>query len=413
MTSMHEGWAPGPFAVDFEQRVDLGTLRRKRVQRARDAMAAAGLDALLMWKDENVRYLTSLRPQLIAGKSGLLNGALLADGDPILFASGGDADRAHRHMPWLSEVHAIPILEERGLVAHFADAVLAEVLRRHRLHAARIGVDLASQALHEALRSRFPDVRWADGDAAMQAARLIKLPEELALVEEAVAIAEAVTQAAIDAVRPGVRELDVAGEAMRVLYRLGGEYAHVTTPFVASGERMSPPTRLATDKVLRHGDVVFIDIGAMWNGYFGDLGRTVICGEPSAEQRRIFNAVHEAHHAGIETMRPGVTTGYVARAIRKTAAAHGLAEHFLSLFIGHGIGVGSNEPPYIGEPFPGAAEVTLQPGMLFALEPLIWVPDVSGGGGVRLEDMVLITASGSRQLSRLPYDQRLLGAGGG
>jgi Xaa-Pro aminopeptidase len=372
-------------------------------------MQAAGLDALLVWKDENVRYLTSLRPQLIAGKSGLLNGALLLpEGEPVLFASGGDADRARQRMPWLANVHPIPILEERGLVAQFAGGILAEVLRHHRLAEARIGMDLASQALHDALRSQCPGVRWADGDAAMQAARLIKLPEEILLVEEATAIAEAVTQAAIDAVRPGVRELDVAGEAMRTLYRLGGEYAHVTTPFVASGERMSPPTRLATDKVIRHGDIVFIDIGAMWNGYFADIGRTVICGEPSAEQRRIFRATHEAHQAGIEAMQPGATNTHVAAVIRSTAAAHGLAERFLTLFIGHGIGTGSNEPPYIGESFPGAAEVALQPGMLFALEPLIWVPDVPGGGGVRLEDMVLVTAQGPRRLSRLPYDPRLL-----
>ena len=83
MSSMHEGWAPGPFAADYEQRVNFDALRRKRLERAREAMAAGGLDALLVWKDENTRYLTSLRGQLIAGKSGLLNGALLADGDRL------------------------------------------------------------------------------------------------------------------------------------------------------------------------------------------------------------------------------------------------------------------------------------------------------------------------------------------
>jgi len=406
---MTRSWAAGPFAVDYEQRVDFSALRAGRLARARAQMRGHGLDALLVWKDENVRYLTSLRPQLIAGKSGLLSGALLLpEGDPILFASGGDADRAQRAMPWLAEIHAIPILEERGLVDHFVRVILADVLRRQRLDAACIGIDLASQTLHDALRERHPRVQWTDGDAAMQAARLTKLPEEVVLVEEAVAIAEAVTQAALDALRPGVRELDVAAEAMRTLYHLGGEYAHVTTPFVASGERMAPPTRLATDKVIRHGDLVFIDIGAMWNGYFADVGRTAICGEPSAEQRRIFRAAHEAHHSGIEAMRPGATTADVARAIRRAAEAHALAGRFLTLFMGHGIGVGANEPPYVGEPFPGAAEVALQPGMLFAMEPLIWVPDVPGGGGVRFEDMVLITEQGPRRLSRLPYDRALL-----
>ncbi len=408
---MIEGWAPGPFAVDYEQRVNWEVLRSKRLARARTEMQAAGVDALLVWKDENVRYLTSLRPQLIAGKSGLLNGALLpSEGPPILFVSGGDYERAKRRMPWLGEVCPIPILEEEGLIRHFVSTILSDVVRRHHLARCRIGLDLASQELHTTLHAHFPDIHWANGDLVMQRARMVKLPEEIALLEEATAIADAVTQAAIESVRPGIREVDVAAEAVRTLYRLGGEYAHVITPFVASGEHMSPPTRLATDKLIRHGDIVFIDIGAMLNGYFADVGRTIICGTPSPDQCRIFRAVYEAHRAGLEAMRPGTTNVEVAEAIKRKAADHGLAEHFLTLFIGHGIGVGSNEPPYIGEIFPGAAEVELRPGMVFALEPLIWMPGILGGGGVRLEDMVLVTDGEPRVLSRVPYDRRLLEA---
>ncbi len=407
---MSEGWAPGPYAVDYEQRLNFEALRSKRVHRARTEMQAASLDALLVWKDENVRYLTSLRPQLIAGKSGLLNGALLlSEGAPILFVSGGDYERAKRGMPWLDEVCPIPILEEEGLIRHFVSAIFKDVVHRHHLSRTRFGLDLASQGLHAALHEHFPDIQWANGDRVMQQARLIKLPEELALLEEATAIADAVTQTAIESVRPGIRETDVAAEAVRSLYRLGGESTHVVTPFVASGERMSPPTRLATDKLIRHGDVVFIDIGAMFNGYFADVGRTIICGTPSPSQCRIFRAVYAAHRAGLEAMRPGTTNAQVADVIRRKATEHGLAEHFLTLFIGHGIGVGSNEPPYIGEIFPGAAEVELRPGMVFALEPLIWVPGIVGGGGVRLEDMVLVTESEPRVLSRVPYDRGLLG----
>jgi Xaa-Pro aminopeptidase len=403
------GWAPGPFSVDYERRVDFPALREGRLARARQAMADSGLEALLVWKDENVRYLTSLRPQLLAGKSGLLNGALLTGHEVVLFVSGGDCDRARATMPWVQDVYPIPILEEAGLVGYFVDHILRPVFQARGLLRARVGTDLASFVLHEALRERMPEVRWADGDRVMQRARRVKLPEEVALLEEAVAMAEAVTQAALDAVRPGVREVEVAAEALRTLYRLGGEYAHVTTPFVASGERMAPPTRLATDKLIRHGDLVFVDIGCMWNGYFADVGRTVICGEPSAEQRRVYRAVYDAHRAGLEAMRPGVSTRAVADAVRAAAARHGLGERFLTLFIGHGIGVGSNEPPYVGEVFPDAEEVTLEPGMVFALEPLIWVPGVRGGAGVRLEDMVVVTELGPRVMSRLPYDRALLG----
>ena len=76
---------------------------------------------------------------------------------------------------------------------------------------------------------------------------------------------------------------------MHTLYRLGGEMAHLATPFVASGEHMSPPNRFASDKLIREGDLVFIDIGAMWNGYYSDIGRTVICGEPSKRQQEVYH----------------------------------------------------------------------------------------------------------------------------
>jgi Xaa-Pro dipeptidase len=253
-----------------------------------------------------------------------------------------------------------------------------------------------------------PKLQVSDGDAAMQAARLIKFPEEIALMEEASAIAEAVTQTAIEAVRPGVRETDVVAEAMRTLFRLGGEYAHVMTPFVASGEHMSPPNRIASGKIIRAGDIVFIDIDAQWSGYFSDMGRTVICGSPSRRQQEIYTAVHESRLAAASALAAGNTNDDVARSVREVAGRHGLAKNFISLFIGHGVGMGSNEPPYIGEDLPGAETVTLADGMVFAVEPLIWVDGVRGGGGVRLEDTILITPQGGRALTRLGWDERLL-----
>jgi len=402
-------FAMGPFNAAYEARIDFRALRAARVDRARAEMAAAGLDALLLFKDENVRYLTDLRAQQIAGKSAFLNGVLLAgDQGPILLCSGGEVDRVRRTMPWITDVRMIPILEEPGLIRAVVRHLLVPLLSDLGLSRARVGVDAAPMSLILALREELPGLSVVEGDGVMLRARMIKLPEELQALEEATAIADAVTAAAVAAVAEGVRECEVAGEAMRALFRLGGEYAHVMTPFVASGERMSPPNRFATDKVIRYGDLVFIDIGACWNGYYADVGRTVICGRPSVRQKQIFQAVYEALQAGIEAMRPGRTNVEVAAAIRAAARRHGLEDRLLTLFIGHGIGMGANEPPYIGEPFPGAAEVELRPGMVFALEPLIWVEGVRGGGGVRLEEMIAITEEGPWVLSRAPFDERLL-----
>ncbi len=402
-------FARGPFHVGYERRVDLDVLRRKRIAKADAARRDAGLDALLVWKDENCRYLTDLRPQLIAGKTTALNGALLVEGRaPILFCSGGERDRVDRTMPWIEEVHTIPIIEERALIEGMVKEILGPVLKSYGLTRAKLGLDESNMVFFKALTSQFPELQVMDGDTPMQLARMIKLDEEIVLIEEATAIADAVCAAATAAVGDGVRECEVAGEAMRTLFRLGGEYAHVMTPFVASGEHMAPPHRICSDKLIRHGDVVFIDIGAAWGGYFGDMARTIVCGEASGEQKRIYMAVYEGLKAGIAEMRPGHTNKDAADAMIRTADKYGLGGRFLSLFIGHGVGIGANEPPYIGETLPNAPTYEFKPGMVFAVEPLIWVEGVRGGGGVRLEEMVLVTESGPHVMSRAPFDARLM-----
>jgi len=401
-------FAPGGGRADFERRVDLVALVAERLARAQAALRASPLDALLLWREENIRYLTGLRAQVIAGKSALLNGVLLtAERPPVLLCSGGEVDRVRAVMPWIQDARPIPIMEAAGLVRGAVEETIAPLLREAGVGS--VGIDESAYALVAELGRCLPAVELADGDPVMQSCRVRKSADELAVMEEAAAIAEGVTEAALGAVRPGVRELEIAGEALRALHRLGGETAHLATPFVASGERMAPPNRMATDKLVREGDLVFIDIGAMWSGYYADLGRTTVCGEPSVQQRRVYRAVHAALAAGTAAMRPGASTADVAEATVAAAREHGLADRFLSLFIGHGIGMGANEPPYVGERLPGAPDATLEEGMTFALEPLIWVPGVRGGAGVRLEDTIAVTADGGRALTRTRFDERLLG----
>jgi Xaa-Pro aminopeptidase len=404
------GYARGPFGVDWEDRIDFARLREHRIAAVREALRASDLDAILVWKDENVRYLTSLRAQLIAGKTTSLNGALITrDGGPILLCSGGELDKARTGMSWLVAAHPIPIMEQRELVDGFVKTTLAPLLNELGVASGRMGLDQVNYSLIESLQVHLPDVAMADGDALMQRVRLVKTVDELAVIEEACAIGDSVTQRALDETRAGRRENEVAGDAMQTLFYLGGEMAHVITPYVASGEHMSPPHRICTDKIVRNGDLCFIDIGAMWNGYFADIGRTTIVGKPTAIQKRIYTAVYEGLMAGVDEMRPGRTNQDVADAIIHKIGDHGFAEHLFSLFIGHGIGMGANEPPYIGETMPGSTVSELQPGMVMAIEPLVWVPDVPGGGGVRIEDMVLVTDDAPRILSRVGYEDRLLG----
>src|SRR5271169_3762250 len=152
-----ERFAQGGFHVAYEKRVDVVALRKKRIARADEQRKKAGLDALLVWKDENCRYLTDLRPQLIAGKTTALNGALLIEGKPpILFCSGGERDRVDRTMPWIEEAHTIPIVEEKALVEGLVRKILGPVMRESGLTQSRLGLDEANTVFTKALAQEFP-----------------------------------------------------------------------------------------------------------------------------------------------------------------------------------------------------------------------------------------------------------------
>ncbi|MCL4439156.1 MAG: Xaa-Pro peptidase family protein [Firmicutes bacterium] len=404
-----QDYAMGQFQVDYEKRIDFDLLRKKKIDKVLRAMENQGVDALFLWKDENVRYLSNLRIIMLQYRGSTTYGVLLTkEGNLALFLNSGELDRAQEAMPWIQDFYPIPIMDEPGL----ADKVVGEKVKplfdKYNLTGARVAIDAMSILQFQAYRKYLPKVEWVDGESLMQNVRMIKFPEEIQIIQEATALADAVTQAAIDNVRPGMRECEIAGEAMRVMYRLGAEFGHTTSAFVASGERMAPPTRFATDKLVRYGDIVFIDIGAFWNGYFSDVGRTVICGKPSKEQKRIYQAVYSSLKAGIQKMRPGVRTSEAAAAFINQAKEFGLEKNFINLFIGHGTGAAPAESPFVGETMPGANDPVLQLGMVIALEPLIWVKGVRGGGGIRIEDMVLVTDGDPVVLSRAPYDELLL-----
>ncbi|MFQ5913434.1 MAG: M24 family metallopeptidase [Nitrospinota bacterium] len=402
-------FARGNFSVDYEARIDWDRLRRERIEKTQRHLRERGIDALLLWQDENVRYLTSQRAIMLQYRSVTHYGVLLTrESGPVLLTSGGEIARVKEVMPWLPHAEAIPHMTEPGLVENVTRDVIRRYLKEFGVEKGKIGIDAATFTMRRIFEKELSGVEWVDGESFMYLSRVQKLPEEIKVIQEATAIADAVTQTAIDHVRAGVRECEVAAEAMRTLFRYGGEFAHLASPFVASGERMSPPTRFATDKIIRHGDIVFIDIGAMWGGYFGDVARTVICGKPSHRQQEIYTAVYECLQAGVAQMRPGNTNAQATRAFIDKAAEHGLEKNFIDLYIGHGCGVSPNEPPYVGEGAKGAMEVEFLPDMVFAVEPLIWAPGVRGGGGVRIEDMIWIREDGPETLSRAPYCEELL-----
>ena len=265
-------WARGSMMVDWEHRIDMDRMRRERVEKTQAAMKEKGIDALILWKDENVRYLTSARVIMIQYRSSTTYGVLLRqEGNPTLLASSGEAHRIEECMPWIDDYVPIGILEEPGLVEHTVGTDIKKRFDDWGVSNGTIGLDGHTFTQRAMIEKYFPEATFVDGEQFMYMSRVQKTPDEIACLHQACAIADAVTITALNHAEPGVREFDVAAEAMKTLFTHGGEFGHLASPFVASGEHMAPPTRFPTDKIIRNADIVFIDIGACWNGYFGDL----------------------------------------------------------------------------------------------------------------------------------------------
>ena len=395
------------YLTDWTKRVDFDQLRDLRLQAARSAIRHAGLDAILVFKYENTRQVAGLRP-LWFPLAQLRNAVVMTpDSDVILFVTGGDHAHRRQTMYWLKPDNVRPLaaLEEPEIIPKALPAI-AQALRELNAVGGKIGIDTINLFVLEALQQELPDATFVDCDTVLRQARLIKNAEEIKLMRHSSLCVDLGMQAAIDSIRVGVRECEILGEAMRTMYGCGMEISQCSS-IVASGENLAPLTRFASDRQVRYGDLVFMDMGGCFNGMFAESTRTVCCGEPNDMQRRIAEAVYAAMVAAVRAMKPGNTNEDVSRAAQATYRQYGFEQHALRTVLGHSIGLAGWEPPTLGDPAFTGSIFKLKPGMVFSIEPTVIVPDVPGGGGIRLEDEILVTDLGPELLTRAPLDRRI------
>ena len=245
--------------------------------------------------------------------------------------------------------------------------------------------------LAEELRSRLDISEFADLDDELRRLRMVKSPDEIALLQKAAAITDSVCAATLEALRPGQTELEVEGAVLARIADAGAEPSF--GPLIQSGPNGALPHLGPTSRRLEPGDLVVVDVGAAWRGYKGDITRMAVLGPPDAEQRRLHDLVLRAHDLGLATVRPGVQAGEVDLAARGVIEQAGEGERFIHR-TGHGLGLDGHEEPN----FAPGDETVLGPGMVATIEPGVYI---QGWGGVRIEDDVVVTDSGSRSLTQL------------
>ena len=246
------------------------------------------------------------------------------------------------------------------------------------------------------LREALPNAEFVDGSAALAGMRMRKSADELRAMRQAALIAQNALINTLTTVKPGQTERQISSELIVQLYREGSEAELPFVPIVSTGPNTANPHASPTDRTLREGEMLLIDWGAGFNGYFSDITRTFFCGEPNDEMKQIADLVEKANAAARLGGRRGMPAGEVDQLARGVIAEGGYGEFFTHR-TGHGLGIEAHEPPYI---YPGNPLI-LKPGMVFTIEPGIYLP---GKAGVRIEDDVVVEDEGLRSLTDLPRE---------
>jgi Xaa-Pro aminopeptidase len=397
-------------AVDWEQRIDFAKLRADRLARARNALALSELGALLLFDPNNIRYVTSTHIGEWARDKNARFVLLPREGDPILWDFGSAARHHQLYAPWLPEESfragvspmrgALP--DETGVPDELARTIVHE-LSECGLAGEQVGIDMTDivtlNALHRA------GVSTGDGSQVMLSARAIKTDEEVALLDHAAAIVDAVYERIYELLRPGVTERHIVAEAQRLLFELGSEQVEAIN--AVSGDRCNPHPHVFSDRLLRPGDQAFFDIIHSFMGYRTCYYRTFSVGGTNQAQLDAYKQCREWLDDAIDLVKPGVTTDEIA-AVWPAAQELGFADEAscFGLQFGHGLGVGLYESPMISRLHSFENPVAIEEGMVFALETYCAARD--GISAARIEEEVLVTADGNRLLTRFPADELLV-----
>lgn len=396
----------GTGTTDFQAGINFTRMRQERLARAQAALKRHGIAAALLTRYDNIRYTTSFRAHEFAPMLSYV--LLFAEDEPVVYELGDQLGQQRLYCPWMpaenlkfsySWLGGIGGWEAAQSEAKlFAQAIVSE-LKRHGVYGEKLGFDALDEVGRQALTEA--GVELTSVMPAMMEARRTKTPDEVDCIRTAIAIANA-GFASLESFRPGMRERDAAAAAYNVMLRAGAEVA-------AGGLRTGPNTFDVyhvnyTDRIVQPGDLAFmLTCGTSYAGYRVCIYRSFIIGrKPTTKEKDWYKRCYERVYSIIEAIKPGATTADAAKHFLPASTWGYEAEQPLIVAeVGHGIGMGY-EPPVISRLWSFDYPQIFEPGMVIAVECREGEP---GYGGVRLEEMVLVTENGHEVLSTWPSDE--------
>jgi Xaa-Pro aminopeptidase len=360
--------------MDYSARQKRLTLRLRELE----------VPALLVTHLSNIRYLCGF-----TGSAGILLVLAGPRGSRLLFFTDG------RYTQQAADevTGARVVIAKKPALTEACDAVVKARVKLLGFEAEQLQY-VTFQYLSRTLKGK---VRLKPTAGVIENMRLVKDADEIEQIRAAVLLGSSLFPTALTSIRPGVAETAVAGELELHARRAGAEKMSFDT-IVASGVRSALPHGRASNQAIPGAGFIILDYGVILAGYCSDMTRTVHVGPVSAAHRRMYQAVKESQLASIDAVRPGVEVGKVDQAARDVLKKEGYDAFFIHS-TGHGVGIDIHEPPRIAK----GQKALLEPGMVITIEPGIYLPD---DGGVRIEDMVLVTETGHEVLT--PTDKNLI-----
>ncbi|MFA6078457.1 MAG: Xaa-Pro peptidase family protein [Candidatus Omnitrophota bacterium] len=346
--------------------------REKRITSLESALKNSKIDSLFVTNETNVTYLSGFE-----GHDSML---FLAGGKRYLITDSRYVEDASRSVKSFDVV-----LTERSVYETVKKLARETRVKKVGFESMDIPFEAASR-LTEALGH----IRAVPVKNMVESIRAIKDPGEVVSIQKAIALARAVLERTINSIKPGVKEEHLCRIIEIDFLEHDAEPSFDT--IVASGVNTSQPHARPTGRKVSKNDMLMIDIGCKIDGYCSDLTRMVVVGKIEKKISRIYSIVSQAQEIAIGKITPGARISDIDASARAHIAEHGYGKCF-GHALGHGVGMDIHEQPSIS----GNAHETLKPGMVFTVEPAIYVP---GLGGVRIEDMVLVTPKGCRVLTR-------------
>jgi Xaa-Pro aminopeptidase len=390
-----------------ERVIDFRQLRRDRLAKVQREMAVCRIGALVLTDIVNIRYCVGISVMPLYTAVNLAHYVVVpVEGEPVIFEYGGAEFRAE---PFWSDVRPSIFWQARVVDADSARkaarwaAQIRGVLGERGLADARIGVDVLDFHGFTALQDQ--GLHLTDADHAIAAARMIKTMDEIELMLQSCAVAEAALYDMEQAIRPGISENELLAIYWHRMLVLGGE--HCSTRLIVSGYKTNPWFHEAGSKLVRPGDLVAIDTDMIGpEGYACDMSRTFVCGDTaSATQKEAYKVAHDFVRGCIDLIGPGVSYAEFVDRCPVLPEAYRAQQYGVIL---HGIGTDDESPniPLPGDPHTEMPEGEFRENMVLAVE--CYAGKVGAQEGVKLEDEVWVSADGASVISLYPYDAKLL-----